>query len=139
MQHISTVVPEGKQRDETLKPIAVLNRLSERDNSKSTDFWYRAVDHNLTDGKFDDLRAAAWQQTGCDPYGAPAVVAALTERIYFEVQFASPNHRNISQWTKLATIFLDDKICARAQGISAQTRATLSGLAKPSVGVGAAP
>jgi uncharacterized protein YjbI with pentapeptide repeats len=130
---IGSAMPEGSKRDSALRRIdATLNPDPARDSDSTiANAWLGPRDRNPPTAQFEDARAVVLRRVGCDPDGAPFVVAALATRLAIDF------HKDSPYPAQLAAAFLDDKICPGAVGSSAETRTKLMELKRSAAAVAA--
>jgi uncharacterized protein YjbI with pentapeptide repeats len=120
-QEISAAMPLEIFKDAALKRIEPMNPDLARDDDRTIEeSWRRRLNSNPPP-RFAQARAEAWKNAGCEPTGAPYVVAALADRL--------PREQQLDK-ARLAEDFLQGKACPGAQGISTETREKLTTLTK---------
>ena len=123
-QKISTAIAKeiGEVKDAALKRIEPLNPDLASDDDRAIEESWRSRQNSNPPPQFEHARAEAWKNAGCEPTGAPYVVAALANRL--------PREQHLDK-ARLAENFLQKaEDCPGAEGISAETREKLTTLTK---------
>ena len=123
-QKISTAIAKeiGEVKDAALKRIEPLNPDLASDDDRAIEESWRSRQNSNPPPQFEHARAEAWKNAGCEPTGAPYVVAALANRL--------PREQHLDK-ARLAENFLQKaEDCPGAEWISAETREKLTTLTK---------